>query len=90
MEEDILVDDIFRTFSYTSGLDEEWKSSAVVHNLTTVQNVIEPYVNAVPKMFIATCAAVIGVMILFGTLLILAIRRFRSRRTAEQANAVPS
>ncbi len=82
--------DIVRTFSYTSGLDEEWKSGAVVHNLTTVQNVIEPYVDAAPKMFIAACAAVISVMILFGTLLVLAIRRFRSRATEEQANAVPS
>ena len=72
-----------------SGLDE-WKSSAVVHNLTSVQNVIVPYVNAAPKMFIAACATVIGVMILFGNLLVLAIRRFRNRPTEEQANAVPS
>ncbi len=82
--------DVVRTFSYSSGLDEEWKSSAVVHNLTSVQNVIEPYVDAAPKMFIAACAAVIGIMILFGTLLVLAIRRFRNRPTEEQANAVPS
>ncbi len=73
--------DVVRTFGYTSGLDEEWKSSAEVHNLTSVQNVIEPYVNAPPKMFIAACATVIAVMILFGTLLVLAIRRLRRPRS---------
>ena len=82
--------DIIRTFSYTSGLDEEWKSSAVVHNLMSVQNEVEPYVNAASKMFIAACAAVIGVMILFGTLLVLAIRRFRNCSSAGQANPAPS
>ena len=82
--------DVVRTFSYTSGLDEEWKSSAVVQNLTSMQAVVEPYVNAAPKIFIAACAAVIGVMILFGTLLVLAIRRFRVRSAVEQSNAAPS
>ncbi len=55
-----------------------------------MQNVVEPYVNAAPKIFFATCAAVIGVMILFGTLLVLAIRRFCVRSAVEQANAAPS
>ena len=83
-------DDVVRTLSYTSGLDEEWKSSPDIHNLTCIPNVIEPYVNAAPKMFIAACAALIGVMILFGTLLVLAIRRFRVRSTVEQASVAPS
>ncbi len=61
-----------------------------MHKLTSVQNVIEPYVNAAPKMFIAACPTVIGVLILFGTLLVLAIRRFRNRPTEEQVNTVPS
>ncbi len=52
-----LWNDIVRTISYTSGLGEGWKSSTVVHNLTSVQNVIVPYVNAAPKMFIAACTA---------------------------------
>ena len=39
----------------------------------SVQNVVELYVNAALKIFIAACAVVIGVMILFGTLLVLAI-----------------
>ncbi len=82
--------DVVRTFSYTSGLDEEWKSCAVVHNLTSVKNAVEPYVYAAPKMFIAACAAVIGVMILFGTLLVLAIRRLHNRSSVEQTNSVPS
>ncbi len=82
--------DVVRTISYTSGLDKEWKSSAVVHNLTTIQNVVEPYVNAAPKMFITACAAVIGVMVLIGSLLVLAIRRFRVCSAVEQANAAPS
>ena len=82
--------DIVRTFGYTSGLDEEWKSSAVLHKLTSVQNVVEPYVDAAPKMFIAACSTVIGVMILLVTLMVLAIRRFRNRSSAEQANAAPS
>ncbi len=60
-----------------------------MHNLTSVQNVVEPYVNSAPKMFIAACAAVIGVMILFGTLLVLAIRRFRNRLSGDQANLAP-
>ncbi len=38
----------FQTFSYTSRLDEEWKSRAVIHNLTSIQNVVEPYVNDAP------------------------------------------
>ena len=76
-------DDIIRTFSYTSRLNEEWKKSAVIHNLTTVQNVIEPYVNAAPQMFIVACVALIGVMILFWTLLVLMIRRFRNHSSAE-------
>ncbi len=67
--------DIIRTFGNTSGLDKEWKSSAVVNNLTSVKNVVEPYVNVAPNMFIAACAS---------------IRRFRNRSSAEQANAAPS
>ena len=51
------------TFGYRSGLEEELKSSTAVHNLASVRNVIEPYVNAAPKMFIAACATVIGIMI---------------------------
>ena len=82
--------DIIRTFSYMSGLDEEWKSSAVVQNLTSVQNVVKPYVNAAPKMFIAACATVIGIIILFRTLFFLAIRRFCNRWSAGQANPAPS
>ncbi len=83
---------VVRTFGYTSGLDEEWKSSTVVHNLMSVQNVVEPapYVNTALKMFIAAHTAVIGVMILYGTLFVLTIRRFRNRVTEEQANAAPS
>ena len=82
--------DVIRTSSYTSWLDEEWKSSTVVHNLTSVHNVVEPYVNAAPKMFIAGCATIIGVMILFGTLLVLTIHRFRNRSYVEQTNSAPS
>ncbi len=82
--------DIVRTFSYMSRLDEEWKKSAVIHNLTSVQNVFEPYVNATLKMFIVACAAVISAMILFGTLLAPAICRFRNHSSAEQANPAPS
>ena len=82
--------DIVRTFSYMSGLDEEWKSSAVVHNLKSVQKVVKPHVNAAPKMSIAACAAVIGTMILFLTLLVLAIRRLRNRLSVEQENSVLS
>ena len=63
-------------------MDEEWKSSSV----QSVQDVVEPYVNAAPKMFIAVCAAVIDIMILFGILLVLAIRRFCNRSSAEQTN----
>ncbi len=73
-----------------SGLDEEWKSSAVVHNLTSVQKVVKPHVNTAPKMFIAACAAVIGTMILFVTLLVLAIRRLRNRLSVEEENSIPS
>ena len=62
-----------------------------MYNLMSVQNDVgEPYVNATPKMFIAAFAAVIGNMILFGTLLVLTIRRFRYHVTEEQANAAPS
>ncbi len=41
----------------TSESDEEWKKSAAFHNLTTVSNVIEPYVSVAPQMIIATSAA---------------------------------
>ncbi len=64
---------------------------AVIHNLTSIQNVVELYVNAAPKMFITACAAVIGVvMMLFRTLLVLTIRRLRVCSAVEQANAAPS
>ena len=81
--------DMVRTFSKTSGLDDEWKNSAIIHNLTSVQNVIEPYEDAAPKMFIATCATVICVMTLFGTLLVFGIRRFHNCASTEQANPAP-
>ncbi len=35
-----------RTFSHTSGLDEKRKKSTITHNLTSVHNEIEPYVDA--------------------------------------------
>ncbi len=82
--------DIVRTFSYMSWLDEEWKKNAVIHNLTSVHNVVELYVNVAPKMFITACATIIGVMILFGTLLVLSNNRFRVRSAMEQASAAPS
>ncbi len=55
-----------------------------------MQIVIEPYVDAALKMFIALCAAIIGVMILFGTLLVLVIHRFCNCSSAEQANPAPT
>ncbi len=81
--------DMVRTFSKTNGLDEESKNSSIIRNLTSVQNVIEPYEDAAPKMFIATCATVIGVMTLFGTLSVFGIRRFRNCASTEQANPAP-
>ncbi len=69
--------DIVRTFGYTSGLDDVRKRSAVVHNLTSIQNAVEPYVDAAPKMFIAAFTAVIGAM----------IHRFRNCSPAEQSDS---
>ncbi len=66
------------------------ESTAVIQNLTSEQNAIELYVNAALKMFIARCATIIGVKILFGTLLGLEIPRFHNHSSTEQANPAPS
>ena len=71
-------------------MEKEWKKNAVVHNLPSVQNVIEPYVNAALKMLIAAFTAIISVMIYFKALLVLAISIFRNCRSEEQLNAAIS